>query len=468
MHSSGCAAFDYDVRRLVALVEREPRTTAELEALLDAIYRQVFAVDFARYDLVRLRAAVPEILDDFFDVRLALRERIADWREAGVLTAAATDRLRDCFRALRYATDLIGELSNGFKARRLGTSRRIAFAEGTLFHPDLRDERRHNFHSGDILLVRGTIHNSAAIARIGDVDSQFSHAAMIYIDKRGRQYVVEALIAEGATYGTLHHALSHNLGRAVVFRHPDADLAHHAAEAMFRRVRKSRGLFARRIPYDFSMELDVADRLFCSKLIRLAYAEASGNRFIMPAFPTRFDHASKDFLDRIGVTARETFAPGDMELEPALDAVAEWRDYDRTSNLRLQDFVMVKLFEWMERDGYIFEETPWIRFLSTMGRMTAYFPWPLKSLVARLAPKIPMSMKRETVAAITMLHLTAEPLFKELQRLERESVRERGYPLHPREILNHLENIRRDAPDRIGYLQSPGNPALIAPRSQTA
>ncbi len=468
MHSSGCAAYDYDFRRLVALLEHEPRTAEELVRLLDAVYRQIFDVDFAHYDLPSLKSAAPDLLDDHYDLRLALRGRIAGWRDAGLLTQPAVDRLRDCFRALRYATDLIGELRTGFEARRLGKSRRIAFAEGTLFHPELRTEQRQTFQSGDILLVRGTIHNSAAIARIGDVDSQFSHAAMIYIDRRGRQYVVESLIEEGATYGRLHNALSHNLGRAVVFRHPDADLAHRAAETVFRHVRRSRGLFGRKIPYDFSMELDNTDRLFCSKLVRLAYAEASDGRFVMPAFPTRFDHASDDFLERIGVTAEETFAPGDMELEPDLEAIAEWRDFERTSNLRLQDFVMVKLFEWMEREGYTFEETAWIRLVSSMGRMTAYFPWPLKSLIAKVAPKIPISMKRETVAAIAMLHYTAEPLFRKLQKLERESVRERGYPLHPREILTHLENMRRDAPTRIGYLHHPSETPAPASRPQTA
>ncbi len=468
MHASGCAAFDSDFRRLVSLVEREPRTPDELVRLLDAIYEHIFAVDFARYDLVLLQEAAPALLDDFYDLRLALRGRIADWYAQGLLNGRAEARLRDCFRALRYATDLIGELRNGFQTRRLGRSKRVAFAEDTLFDPDLRDAARHTFQSGDILLVRGTIHNSAAIARIGDVDSQFSHAALIYIDKRGRQYVVEALIADGATYGSLSYALSHNLGRAVVFRHPDADLAHRAAETIFRQVRRSRWFFRQHIPYDFSMELDDTGRLFCSKLIRLAYAEASDGGFVMPAFPTRFHQASRDFLDRIGVTAVETFAPGDMELEPRLEAIAEWRDFDRTSNLRLQDFVMAKLFEWMERQGYTFHETPWIRFVSSMGRATAYLPGPIKSFIASVAPKVPLSMKRETIAALTMLHYTAEPLFRELQKLENESVRERGYPLHPREILKHLEDMRRDAPDRVGYLRSPPETALPASRPQTA
>jgi hypothetical protein len=468
MHASGCAAFDYDFRRLVSLVEREPRTPDELLRLLDSIYAQVFAFDFARYDLVRLQEAAPALLDDFYDLRLALRGRIAGWQAQGLLQAGAEAKLRDCFRALRYATDLIGELRNGFRTRRLGRSKRVAFAEDTLFHPELRDATRHTFQSGDILLVRGTIHNSAAIARIGDVDSQFSHAALIYIDKRGCQYVVEALIADGATYGSLHYALAHNLGRAVIFRHPDADLAHRAAETIFRKVRRSRWFFRRHIPYDFSMELDETGRMFCSKLIRVAFAEASNGEFVMPAFPTRFEQASWDFLDRIGVTAVRTFAPGDMELEPGLEAIAEWRDFDRTSNLRLQDFVMAKLFEWMEREGYTFEETAWIRVVSAMGRATAYLPGPVKSLIASFAPKVPLSMKRETIAALTMLHYTAEPLFRRLRKLEQEAIRERGYPLHPREILKHLEDMRRDAPARIGYLHGPSETVLPASRPQTA
>ena len=468
MHSSGCATFAYDLRRLEMLVAHEPRTADELTSLLTAIYDHVFAVDFARYDLASLTASAPDALDDFYDLRLALRDRIPGWRDAGLIGPDAERRLRDCFRALRYATDLIGELHNGFANRRPGASRRVAFKSETLFHPALRGETRHAFRSGDILLVRGTLHNSAAIARIGDVDSQFSHAGIVYVDRRERQFVVEALIEEGATWAPLSKVLGHDLGRAVVFRHPDAQLAAAAAEHIYRHVRRSRGLFGRHIPYDFSMELDGTSALFCSKLVRMAFAEASGGHCVMPAFPTRFDQAASGFLDAIGVTARQTFAPGDLELEPDVSAIAEWRDLERTSALRLQDFVMVKLFEWMEQEGYVFRETPWIRLLSTVGRATAYLPWPLKSLVASLAPKIPTNMKREAVAAIAMLHYTAQPLFEKLQKLERESIAERGYPLHPREILTHLENIRRDRPVRVGYLVPDQETRATAPTPRTA
>jgi hypothetical protein len=456
--TSSCRVFEGDFNQLASLCGEEVTSAAQLEDQLEKIYAQVFNVDFARYDLRRLRDAAPEHLDDFYDLRIALRGRIAHWQARGFIRQKAEKLLRDVFRALRYATDLIGELMIGFRRRKPGHSRRVAFAKrtrGTLFHPFLRGARFAEFKSGDVIIVRGTIHNSAAIARISDVDSQFSHAALVYIDAKGRQHVVEALIEAGATTNGLHSALSHNLGRAVVFRHRNQELANRAAEHIYSHVRASRRLFARRIPYDFSMELDSYDKLFCSKLIRQAYDEASEGKHILPTFASRFEHSARDFLDRIGVTAKVSFAPADLELEPAFEAIAEWRDFERTSTIRLQDFVMVKLFEWMEQKGYTFKEPPAIRIVSQLGRASAYVPWPLSSLLALVAPPVPMNMKRSTIAAIAMLHYTAEPLFKQLQTLERKSIYERGYPLHPREILVHLESVREQSPEHVGYLWAP-------------
>jgi len=347
----------------------------------------------------------------------------------------------------------------GFRRRAPGHSRRLAFSKrsrGTLFHPSLRNLNIADFRAGDIVIVRGTIHNSAAIARISDVDSQFSHAGIVHIDEHsGRQYIVEALIEEGGTINNLHTALSHDLGRAIVFRHPDRELAARAARMIHDRVRKSRAWFSRRIPYDFSMELADYDKLFCSKLIRQAYDEASEGTLKLPAFPSRFEMGARDFLNRIGVTAKRSFAPADMELETSFDAIAEWRDFERTSSIRLQDFVMVKLFEWMEQKDYTFREPPMLRIISLFGRLSSYMPWPLSSLIGFAVPKVPRNMKRETISAIAMLHYTAEPLFQRLQHFEQRSIRRRGYPLHPREILQHLEDIREAHPARVGYLFAP-------------
>ncbi len=455
--SSGCAAFDEELFSIAELCRAPINSSADLKSMLEAVHARAFAVDFARYNCERLKTSAPELLDDFYDLRLGLRDRIGEWRRQGFMTPRAEKGLRDSFRALRNSTDLIGELMIGFRRASSSKSHRVAFSRrsgGTLFHPSLRGEASVPFRSGDIIVVRGTIHNSAAIARIGDVDSQFSHAAIVYIDPGGRQYAVESLIEQGAVISSLHSALAHNLGRTVVFRHPDARLAQEAAKFIFDHVRQSRSLFARRIPYDFSMELQGYDKLFCSKLVRQAYDYASNGRFVMPAFRTRFDNAPAEFLEQIGVTARTTIAPGDLELEPDLLAIAEWRDFERTSQIRLHDFIMDKLFEWMSERDYAFRETFWINALSRLGRASAYIPWPVNALVGLFGiPRVPMNMQRSTISAIAMLHATAEPLYKALSQLERRSIAERGHPLHPREVLDHLEAIRDKRPGRIGLLQ---------------
>ena len=65
------------------------------------------------------------------------------------------------------------------------------------------------------------------------------------------------------------------------------------------------------------MELAGDKELFCSKLVRKAFALASDQKVLLPTFSTRFDMKNRDFVERIGVTAKETFAPADIELEPS-------------------------------------------------------------------------------------------------------------------------------------------------------
>ena len=89
------------------------------------------------------------------------------------------------------------------------------------------------FQSGDVVLVRGQAHNSAAIARIGDVDSQFSHIGIIHIDDAGEHWMVESLIEDGAIINPLAKALEHGIVRAVLYRNRDRELAARAAKCIF-------------------------------------------------------------------------------------------------------------------------------------------------------------------------------------------------------------------------------------------
>ncbi len=256
-----------------------------------------------------------------FDLRVALRGRIAEFERMGFMTPEAAQALRNAFRILRYVTDMLGEISIGHARLAPGEATYRAFTGGdrnTLVNYAYQRGMELPLQSGDIVLVRGHAHNSAAIARIGDVDSQFSHIGIVYVDADNKGWMVEALIEDGAVITPLGAAFDHGLVRAVLYRHRNAKLAAKAAEAIHALVAQSLAADGKQILYDFTMRLDDRRELFCSKLVRLAYATASNGEIKLPAYPTRVFMKNRDFLNRIGVKCEHTFAPHDIDLEVLL------------------------------------------------------------------------------------------------------------------------------------------------------
>ena len=458
MRGEGAASdLERDLAPIIALAEKPVTTAAELTANLRAIYSAVLGFDLERYRHGDV-AGAQGLMKKAFDARARLRNRLAEWAERGLLTRESVTALRDVFRIARYGIDLLGETAIGNAKLAPGEKTLRAFTgrdHNTFVNPRFDTGANLPFRSGDVILIRGTAHNSAAIARIGDVDSQFSHICMVYIDGEGRHWVVESLIEDGATINTLEHALDHGVRRAVLYRCKDAELAERAAALIHARVNASLTGKTRRIPYDFSMRLKGKRKLFCSKLVRRAFEEASAGKVLLPAFRTRLDMRNKDFFRRIGVAASETFAPGDIDVDPAFDLIAEWQDYRITSKLRAKDMIMDKVFEWMEVHGMRFRESFLVRLMSWFGRFASYLSNDVKELLADVIPKIPGNMRRRTIAAVVMLHKTGEALLASIVALEEDHIRMTGFPLPPAHILDHLERLREVSGGRIGYLQGP-------------
>ena len=453
------ASFYQDLERLEALAAAPVTSAAGLGRVLSGMYSKAANAEFAQYDIAALSKVAPDLIYRLFDLRLVLRSRIADFEARGMMTSEVTQGLRDVFRILRYVSDMLGEISighgrlaehepplRGFTGTQQNTLVNDAFYKGSELP----------FQSGDVLLVRGRAHNSAAIARIGDVDCQFSHTGIVYIDDAGSHWLVESLIEDGAVISRLGRALEHGIVRAVLYRHKDTELAARAAKVIHDHVAQSLAFPGRRILYDFSMQLDERRRLFCSKLVRLAFHKASNGTYAMPSYPTKISLKNRDFLERIGVKTDKTYAPGDIDLEPAFDLVAEWQDYRETSHVRMQDFTMDKVFEWMDARGMRFEETAAIQLVSRLGRFSAYFSEGAKEALSSVLPKVPINMPRKTVAAVAMLHKTAEPICRELQELEWRCISETGLPLHGKEIFAALDAIRTREGNQIGYLVARG------------
>ncbi len=439
-----------------AAISRPAETADDVSRLLSDAYQNIAGMDVTGADPTVVRETAPLAMKAIDDIFLDLRSRIGEWRQKGVFTTPNQTLMRETFRVLRYGKDILGEV--WIDHDRIGRDEPLyrAFTGqhlNTNTHPDFANASAIAFQSGDVLVMRGMHHNSAAIAMVGDVDSQFSHAALIYIDPTGKHWVVESLIATGAHIIPLEQSLSSGAARMMVFRHRDAALAAESAKFIHDHVAASLDGRQRRILYDFSMRLDGGSRLFCSKLIRQAYKAASNGNVKLPAYRTVLGMKNRDFFKRIGVKTRHTFAPGDMELEPEFDLIAEWRDYRATSKLRLQDVTMAKFFEWMDTRNYTFRETLTIRLISLFGRLSGQMSETAKNLIEDVIPRVPSNMKRRAIAAVAMLHRTAEPVVNTLAELEDEHVRETGLPMHPRTVRAHLEQLRKESGGHIGYLR---------------
>lgn len=451
------------------IVARPAPSSDALTANMRELYSAVYETDFGHLDVGEVRSLAAPAIASLFDAYLTLRDRVPEWHAMGAMRDGAPLAVRNAMRILRYTGDIVGEVASGYARLAPGETTSKAF-EGppawTTMHPRLAEGTRVSIEAGDVVLVRGQLHNSAAIARIGDVDSQFSHVGIVHVDEDRRRWLVEALIEEGSVLSPLDKALSGGLGRAVLFRHRDAALARRAAALVAQHVQSARRGLLRWLPYDFSMDLAGDDRFFCSKLVRFGYVNASGGAMRLPTFPTRLAMENRDFFERIGVTAVDTFAPADFEVEPAFDIVAEWRDYRVTSSLRMQDLLMSKLFDWMEAYGYCFREDLPMGVMALAGRASSFTPDVVKNLIVRAGlPKIPSNMRTRTISTIGMLHTTAEPILQRLIALETDRIRTTGRPMHPRDVQAELERYRAACGGRIGYLVAGSTPLPSQPQA---
>ena len=174
-----------DLARIQMLARAPVAGENDLKLNLANIYRELYLADFAKYDLVAVRMMAASTMQALFELRLYLRGEIPGWARRGFMSHDVQKALRDVFRVTRYASDMLGELNIAHDKLPPGAKTRRGFTGddlNVLVNPAFQTGGDLPFRSGDVIVVRGQAHNSAAIARIGDVDSQFSHIGIVHID----------------------------------------------------------------------------------------------------------------------------------------------------------------------------------------------------------------------------------------------------------------------------------------------
>lgn len=221
-------------------------------------------------------------------------------------------------------------------------------------------------HSGDILVSRGGAPTSALIARGSDFPGNFSHVALAHVDaKSGEGTVIESLIEKGVVLTSAADYLKDKKLRIMVLRlRADSPLlkqdplrAHKAATYMLQRARSEH------IPYDFAMDFAHHDKLFCSEVVYAAYQQVGIK--LWKGLSRISAPGTARWLAGFGVSHLITLEPSDLEYDPQLVAVAEWRDADALFKDHLDNAVTDAMLEGANAG----EELRYAWYLLPMARL---------------------------------------------------------------------------------------------------
>jgi hypothetical protein len=181
--------------------------------------------------------------------------------------------------------------------------------------------------SGDILVSRGGYPTSALIARGSDYPGNFSHIGLVHVDAETRVVsVVEAHIESGVSVSSAADYLRDRKLRVMVLRlradlpalAVDPLLPHRAASRAIERAR------AGHVAYDFAMDYQDPSRLFCSEVASSVYGDLGVT--LWTGLSTISRPGLRRWLAGLGVRHFVTQEPSDLEYDPQLVVVAEWRD----------------------------------------------------------------------------------------------------------------------------------------------
>jgi hypothetical protein len=462
-----------------------------------------------------------------FLIRQSLRERLQDYyANDQKVDRACVKAIRKATRYFRFAEELLSEVelfhdknetflsedevkkSRGIIARDLSIH-----PSQMIINPKYKDiviekygEKILDIKSGDMFLVRSPSFVSATIARVGDDMGHFSHLAMAYVDEegeilsdgysrgeKGQVYIIEALIETGVIYWKFEDWVQAKTNKETGERYSE-----HSRMAMFRlkgdnqkygkemgkriiqlavqhkfihdnKYKKKKKI--KKLDYDFGMDMDNPNGLFCAELARFAacmgsndlkeiytskrnkkdkyssykkyvnkeckeaYKNKSGLQ--LPTFPTTFSNfKGHPFLKAMGVKNNNTFSPVDLEVEPLVDQVLEWRNPLLTRETRASDAIYESIMQLMNQEGYWMDP----RFGHSFQSSIAYWG---RRLFDFKDENIRLSMPKGFLRTFIVMNDINTLFTERVYPIEKEFFMKNGYGMDFKKILNSIEEVRR-------------------------
>ncbi|MDN3654803.1 YiiX/YebB-like N1pC/P60 family cysteine hydrolase [Ferruginibacter paludis] len=234
-------------------------------------------------------------------------------------------------------------------------------------------------HSGDLLVSRGGAEVSALISRGNDYPANFSHVALIYVNEKEDAFLIEAHIEKGVAVSSLAQYIKDKKLRCMVLR-PRADLRQLQEDKMV--PQKAAKLaydeaLSRHIPYDFKMNFYDSTAMFCSEVASYAYRK--NGIYLWQGVSTISSPGVVDWLNAFGVENFVTQMPGDLEYDPQLGVVAEYRDPETLLKDHIDNAVMDVLLEQADKGKqikYNHWQLPFVRIVKGWCMAKNYFRKP--------------------------------------------------------------------------------------------
>ena len=293
---------------------------------------------FVLASLIAVRQSqIPWMLDYYNRMRKLVKQQSQQWNIDHVATRNTIYTLLYGMRAA--VEEVLLQMPNlNFAAAMLVSNEKSATPAASIFGIEV--------HSGDLLVSRGGAEVSALISRGNDYPGNFSHIALIYVDEKTKQaFLIEAHIEKGVAIASVAQYEQDKKLRFMVMRPraglpmltADSMLPQKAAKYMFDEAHK------RHIRYDFKMNFNDTVEMFCSEVASYAYRT---NGLQVWKYPSTISSPGvANWLHDFGVENFITQMPSDLEYDPQLSVVAEWRDPETLFKDHVDNAAMDALLE---------------------------------------------------------------------------------------------------------------------------
>ncbi|MEZ4887694.1 MAG: YiiX/YebB-like N1pC/P60 family cysteine hydrolase [Chitinophagales bacterium] len=279
-------------------------------------------------------------------------------------------------------------------------------------------------HSGDMLVSRGGAPTSALISRGNDYPGNFSHVSLLHVDENsGETSIVESWIEKGVFVNDFESYVNDKKLRMMILR-PRADLPalqknpmlpHEVADSAKQVVE------TQHIPYDFAMNYTEPSKQFCAEVVSSAYGHFGIDLWM--GLSTISSPGLARWLSLMGVQFFETHEPSDLEYDPQLTVVAEWRGLETLYQDHLDNAMIDIMLEGAEAG----EGLPYDWHLLPFGRLAKGYSAVL-NWMGKEGP-VPEGMSATTAMRVRKFIATHHALRDSLKEKAKIYEAEHGY--HP-------------------------------------